>query len=225
MATPAEPGNTPRSADARAIGVWLGLLGLVALVVMAWQGRARQAPTAPPGPWLDAPAGGMDVSQWASRQWLRTGHLGGIGDGLADHCGHDAALPRERYAASLPGTQGDDGWRLIIDMGPTIARVTATRDAGARLAPDAALQTRSATTTVARPRAFSRDQLEEVRRAWRSPRLWAAPVSDGPDDPSAPVVLEACVDGLYAVRLRRASADATKLAAALDTLLAPPAPR
>jgi len=165
----------------------------------------------------------MDAAEWAPRQWLRRGHL-------AADCGHDTTLPRERYAASLPGMHGNDDWRLIIDMGSSTARVTATQDASLRLAPEAPLQVQAAPRgpapvreSIVRPRLFPRDQLDSVRRAWRSPQLWSVPVSDSPDDPRPPpIVLEACVDGRYVVRLRHAPASAQKLAAALDALLGPP---
>jgi hypothetical protein len=211
----------------RIIGIWLGLLVLLGAVVLAAQTRSREAAEAPRGPWVDLPPGGMDVSSWAARQWLRSGHLGGIGDGLAAQCGHDPALPQERYVARLPdGRQG--GWRAIIDPRGDTLWVTATRDPRLRLDPDSAAQpnqndANAPRAAIASPRPFPRDQLDAVRRSWRAPALWSGAVSDADyADLSPLVVLEACVDGEYAVRLRHSTA-ARQLASALDELLASPA--
>lgn len=226
MVTPADP-RAGAGLDRRAVGVWLGLLALLALVLLAWQARVRSSPAAPTGPWLEPPAGGMDASDWGARQWLRAAGRAGAGARLADECGHDPALPRERYAARLPGAAGGAGWRVIVDMGAGIAQVTATSDGSLRLAPDVARHARSgpvAPGAIGRdlvlPRAFPREQLEDLRRAWRAPQLWGPPLSDAEDPGAPPVVLESCVEGRYAVRLRRVSPEATKLAAALDALMA-----
>jgi len=220
------PGPRPRGFDGRAIGVWLGLLVLAGFVVLAWQARSRAIASAPPGPWLELPAGGMDVSDWASRQWLRDG----LGDGLAAQCGHDHGLPRERYTARVPS---DDGrtWRAVIDIGADTAWVTASRDPGVRLAPqapktqaqDLARGPGAGGANLALPHALPKAQLDALRRSWRSPALWAAPVSESEDASLAPVVLEACVDGRYAVRLRRDSPAARELGSALGKLVDSPA--
>jgi hypothetical protein len=209
--------------------VWLGLLAMTVLVVLAWQSRARHALAPPAGPWLETPAGGMDVSTWAARQWLSHAALGGTDEGLSAECGHAPAAFHERYALQLPGGASGEVWRAVIDIDPDVARVTATQDPAVGLAPDAAAP-RIAPARDQRPRAnhndtalphrFARDQLEPLRRAWRSPALWGAPLSDAADGHFPAVRLEACVDGRYVVRLRRDTPASRKLAAALATLVA-----
>lgn len=223
MATPVEGGSPRGGIEHRLVGIWLCVLVLAGAVALAAQTRSREAASAPRGPWVDLPPGGMDVSTWASRQWLRDGHVGGIGDGLAARCGHDPALPRERYTALLPRGDGS-AWRAVIDIGNDFAWVTATHDPALRLAPGAPMQRAGGKDTmIVRPRRFAREQLDGLRRDWRVPALWAAPVSD--TDAAGrlpPVVLEACVDGLYAARLRQDSPAARQLANTLSQLMETP---
>ncbi|HEY9253943.1 MAG TPA: hypothetical protein VIP30_05345 [Stenotrophomonas sp.] len=210
MATPANGGGPPRGIQGRIAGVWAGLLLLVVLVVAAWHsGGSRLHEGDASAPWIGLPPGGTDLADWSTRQILQQLHdEAGPTATLAEECGHDPATRGETYIATLADAEGANRWHILLEVHGDEVAARASAPAAA---------------TVVRQ--LRREQLAEVRDAWRVHSLWAeAPGGPqvAPGD-SSPTRLEACIDGRYAIRQPPASEMSARLHAALVRGLSLPA--
>lgn len=152
MATRVEGGAPGGGAQGRIAGVWAGLLVLVVLVVAAWHsGGSRLHEGDASAPWIGLPPGGTDVADWATRRILQQLHdQGSPAATLASECGHDPATRGETYIATLGDAHGANRWRILLEVHGDEVAARASAPAGA--------------TVVRRLR---REQLAEVRDAWR----------------------------------------------------------
>lgn len=186
MATRVEGGAPGGGAQGRIAGVWAGLLVLVVLVVAAWHsGGSRLHEGDASAPWIGLPPGGTDVADWATRRILQQLHdQGSPAATLASECGHDPATRGETYIATLGDAHGANRWRILLEVHGDEVAAHASAPAGA--------------TVVRRLR---REQLAEVRDAWRVHSLWAEAVGTPLEAADRhPTRLEACIDGRYAIR-------------------------
>lgn len=186
MATPANGGVPRRGIQGRIAGAWAGLLLLGVVVVAAWHsGGSRLHEGDASAPWIGLPPGGTDVADWATRRILQQLHdEGSPAATLASECGHDPATRGETYIATLGDARGANRWRILLEVHGDEVAARASAPAAA--------------TVVRRLR---REQLAEVRDAWRVHSLWAEAVGAPREAADRnPTRLEACIDGRYAIR-------------------------
>ena len=207
-----------------------------ALLGMWWNARGRVAPIDPNNsPWIGLPKSGMEATQPPIRQILFFGSHGegwnNRGDSLAYQCGED--LPsgniQERYVAYI-GSHWGKYRKVALDVHGDAIDVSIQADSNLFVFPP--YPDRSQTdpspylpsTHVSKTRA----DLEPIRAAWDDANLWHSPQSGNAFScyDSAPLFLEACVNGKYAARIRNCDASivdsAGKLWHAINDLLPPP---
>lgn len=211
----------------RRIVLWLALIGTATIWLVLSPSKRHALPPVDDPPWIPLPRSGMDAADPALRELLSS-HYAGMYP-LAGTCGmHDDATQRERYRLRI----SRDGWGdyraiEIVPLGDWLD--VSVRDDGPPPAPERRESAKGAfDVTPERPVVHARIRrrdAEPIRRAWDTPALWHAKQAsfagclDGRH-----VILEACIDGHYALRHRDCDAaePARELWGAVTTLL--PAP-
>ena len=169
-------------------------------------------PAAQPAPWIPLPSSGMDASRAPVRDLLSSS-LPDI-DTFASACGHDDDGRPERYLM----TEIREGWKNThsIEFLPSDETVDVMFRQGVLQSPsiDAASDVDPPVGRLAHTR-LSRPTAEPIRRLWNTRLLWHAEQSAFGCSHGGMAILQACVRGRYAIRLRDCGPEITAARAAL----------
>ena len=194
------------SLSPRNLVFWMTLFATVgAWLALPQRPSPLRVPPEPP-PWIPLPASGMDASQASVRGVLRTGFP--EIDAFAVRCGgrDDAIVDRYQLTDLRNPWQPTDSIEFL-PSGESID--VAIREDALPVPPI------DATHTVARRAArfvharLSRQAAEPIRRLWDTQVLWHAEQSIAGCSHGGGLVLQACVRGQYAIRVRDCGADIT----------------
>lgn len=166
-------------------------------------------------PWIPLPMGGMDASQEPLRTLVDNSLEG---NAFAARCTVRDGHHPDRYRLRI----SRDGWRDFRDIEFTALG----RRLEVHVCENPLLHAPVAAPVVVM---LDRAAAEPIRRAWATQALWHA---EQPEDASdctdhAPVTLEACIDGRYAIRQHAcddAYSETRALWRAVTTVLPPPRP-
>lgn len=217
---------------------------LAAICALVFHFGLRTPPVPPDpasAPWIALPTSGMDATEQPIRavmSWLLGNNK--ASSSLAVDCGarHSTLGMRDRYIAHVGRSAFDPAWRIELDIHGdeieirwSMGGLTAAPpppppnpDASNPTVDRAVLITPIATTRK------SRADLETVRMRWTEPKLWDHPQDDRSLHclDGLPVLLEACVRGRYAARMRNCDADGMRASVmlweAFQEVLPPPPP-
>lgn len=220
-----------------AAGVLLIAGVAVAVHLITLRPPTHAARTLQDTPWIVLPRSGTDASGLETRQLLS--RLGSSGHGFHDAtslyftCGSESSFARirNRYIAHVAKDAYNPGWRVILDMQGEDAEITWSLDGLVGPPPPPPMPSRTkddgaVLVTPTQRTTLHRDQLERVRRAWDTDTLWHSSQDNFLCHDGNAVLLEACIDGQYAVRMRNCSSDhfaaSHELLQALTELLAAP---
>jgi hypothetical protein len=188
---------------------WVALIAAVG-VYLALLPSQRPAPaTILDPPWIGLPQTGMDASQPPLRELLA--QSSGARHRLSATCGKGNDVERERYRLWVSRNTWEDFREIeFLPRGEWLE--VSVRDG---LPPPPPEPTRDGATTpddievhpIVHARIRRRDA-EPIRRAWNTQGLWHAEQKPLGCHDGRPIVLEACIDGRYAIRLRHCDADA-----------------
>lgn len=216
------------------------LLAALGIAIVCFTGRRPPLPVDPyAAPWIGLPHGGMDASEFATRQIVSWGDWsqGGRFETLAYQCGNlerRSAVEKERYVANIGKDAWGPRWKVVMEVEQDDISIAWSHDGSAfplPPPPPPGQATADASPEhilpVARIRK-TRAEMEKIRALWNDEALWHAPqlvdafmCTDG-----NAVFLEACVGGRYAGRYRNCNGstyDATaKLWRAFNEALPPP---
>jgi len=211
-------------------------VAVAVLLWLQWHNRQQPAPVDPNDvPWIGLPNSGMDATQPPIRQILFFGSRGegwnNQRDSLAYQCGEDSPSNniQERYVAYV-GSHWGKFRKVALDVHGDAIDVSVQTDSNLFVLPPFPDTSRAdpppyfPSTHVSKTRA----EIEPIRVAWNDAELWHSPQSGNAFSchDSAPLFLEACVNGKYAARFRNCDASivnsTSKLWHAINDLLPPP---
>lgn len=206
------------------------------LLLLWWNAREQPVPVNPKdAPWIGLPKSGMDATQFPIRQILFFGSHGegwnNQGNSLPYQCGEDSPSSniQERYVAYI-GSHWGKFRKVTLDVHGDAIDVSVQTDSNLFVLPS------FPDTSRADPLPYfpsihvskARSELEPIRVAWSDADLWHSPQSKNAFSchDSAPLFLEACVNGKYAARFRNCDVSivnfTSKLWHAINDLLPPP---
>lgn len=159
------------------------------------------SPPTAPAPWIPLPANGMDASNAAVRDLLLSPRPA---DGFARHCGDFDDDGSERYRIFISKDGREDfraydflvhgEWLDVTVLDPLPAPPSRPADGS-----DDASAGQAHALPEVRTRLAKRDA-EPIRRAWDTTSVWRGEQGPTGCSDGRPFVLEACVDGRYAIR-------------------------
>lgn len=222
--------------DPHRLTLWFALLATGTTYVALSPSYRQAAPAMAESPWIGLPDSGMDASGFHLRQLLESRMIDRADIDrtldLARTCGNftdsEHVRFRERYVARFTESAWDEGWEVAMDVDKDMIGF-AVRSGDFLPPPPTGADTRQVITIrpVTRLR-MPKAKVEPLRQAWNNPSLWHAPQTDIFCADGATMLLEACIQGRYALRSRRC-AEASDRAAddfrtAFKTLLPAPEP-
>lgn len=213
----------------KTVMLWVALMMAIGTYLVLLPAQRRAQPSAVDPPWIDLPKSGMDASQASLRELLvvyprETRRL-------SASCGMGNDTDRERYRLWISRNAWEDFREIEFVPDGEWLDVT-VRDGMPPPPPEPSHGGDSASADdvvlpVVRVRLHRRDA-EPIRRAWDTPGLWHAEQKPLGCMDGRPVMLEACIDGRYAIRSRHCDLDASAPAGAMwdavDRLLPAPEP-
>lgn len=173
-------------------------------------------PPVEPAPWIPLPASGMDASQASIRQLLSTS-LADVDD-FAWRCGHrDDGVPERYLLTEIRDPPQPANSVEFVPAGASVAVVMRTgipvehaiEAAPARADFDAAQQ------AAFSRRSLARRAVEPIRLLWDTQTLWHAEQTTFGCSHGGLLILQACVRGRYAIRVRDCGPEITPARAAL----------
>lgn len=192
----------------RKIVLWAALIAAVAIGVFLLHMQRRALPAVVDAPWIGLPESGMDASQPDVRRLLAQS-FGGARS-LSERCGMGHDVERERYRLWISRNTWEDARE--IEFVPRGAWLEVSVRDGFPPPPEPPLDgARAPDSDPVQPIVHAnlrRVDAEPIRRAWNTQGLWHAAQKPLGCMDGRPIVLEACIDGRYAIRLRHCDAAA-----------------
>lgn len=225
--------------DPHRLTLWLALFATCATYVALSPSYRQTTPSTNESHWIGLPDSGMDAGELPIRELLNPhGHRVGDDDaftGLAWSCGRfhgisDSLFP-ERYIAHVSESAWGAYQDIMIDVDED--QLLFSIRSGDFLPPpppppDGADTPDMITIRPVTHLRMQKSRAEPIRQAWNNHALWHAPQKPDTCADDALMMLEACVDGRYAVRRRscvdNADEAADALRTAFKTLLPAPEP-
>ena len=194
------------SLSSRRLVFWIAVFATAGTWLALPDRRSLPRTSPEPPPWIPLPASGMDASQASVRGLLLTGFP--EIDDFAVRCGDRDGDIEDRYQL----TDLRNPWQPTdsIEFLPSGESIdVAIREDALPVAPIDAAHT--ADRRVARfvHARLSRQAAEPIRRLWDTQVLWHAEQSIVGCSHGGGLVLQACVRGQYAIRVRDCGADIT----------------
>jgi hypothetical protein len=226
--------------DPHRLTLWLALFATGATYLALSPSYRQAVPPSSESPWIGLPDSGMDASEVSIRELLNPyghRHVGG-GDPftrLAWSCGQfqgtrDSRFP-ERYIAHVSDSAWAPSLDIIIEVDKDQLLFSIRSADYPPPPPPPSSDGRTPDMITIRPVTHLRmekSRAEPIRQAWNNDALWHAPQKADTCVDDALMMLEACVDGRYAVRRRSCIDNADNadnaLRTAFKTLLPAPEP-